>query len=272
MKIFENDTVQSVIKHYLEEQLALGNRVTYQKLADLLRIQKSYLSKIMRGDALMSKDQGFLLAQYLKLNNKESDYLFLLLDRDKAAIKEYKNQLDQKIKSIQNLNTQSQNYIEKEVNTLNSSEMQLYYLNTETQLIHLALALPNFKRNPELLKDIFRISTNKFQEILNLLIKLGFIEIENGKIKNLKSNLHLPKDSPFFWQWFSGLRNKSLEWTKSLEDHDKYNFSANFTASEEDKEKIRIKFMSFLKDVEKIVKDSPSENLYQISFDLFKWI
>lgn len=64
---------------------------------------------------------------------------------------------------------------------------------------------------------------------------------------------------------------KSQEHIKKLSNDNKYNFLVTFSADEADHEKIRIEFMNYLKKVEAIVKRSNPKDLYQMSYNLFKW-
>lgn len=272
LKIYECSSLVNIIKAYIQEQKVLGNQITYQKLAFELRMQKSYLSKIIAGNACLNRDQAYLLSKKMKLNDSQQEYLFLLVDRERAGIGEYIDELDCKIKALHNKNTQSDSYLDKDINIISSSGMQMYYLYPEVQLFHLALAIPHFQIHPEQLKDTFHISDSLYQKIINILIELHLIEVRKKIIILLKSNLHLPQDSFYFHQWQLQMKLKSMEWIKQIEQEDKYNFTASFTATENDKDKIRIEFMKFLKRVEVIVKKAESSNLYQINFDLFKWV
>lgn len=271
MKIFEFNSIQDVVMAYIEEQKVLGSKVTYQELAISMRIQKSYLSKVMKKDAHLSKDQVYLLAMELSLSEEEREFLFLLADRDKVAIKKLYQELNKKIKTIQNINTKSEDYLDKDSNTLSTSDIQKYYLNAENQLIHLTLGIKTYQSNVELLKSIFNLSDEQLSKSLNLLNELGLIVIKDKKIELIKSNLHLTKDSPFFEAWQTMLTLKSQEHIKKLSNDNKYNFIVTFSADEADHEKIRIEFMNYLKKVETIVKKSDPKDLYQMSYNLFKW-
>ncbi len=272
MKLFEFNSYQKIIENFILEQKSLGSGLTYQNLALELRIQKSYLSKVMKGAAFLNKDQAYLLAQQMKLNKEERDYLFLLIDYERVANKTFKNELKKEIKQIQLKNTQSDQYLDKDINDFSSSQMQLYYLLPEVQLIHLAFAIPKYQKAPEQLKKDLKLNSEIFQESVRILSELELIKIEKQQVILLKSNIHLKNDSPFFHQWQTQLKLKGIEWSKSLEVKDKYNFVASFTASDEDKENIRLEFLKFLNKVEKIVKRSDSKKLYQLNFDLFKWL
>ncbi len=271
MKIYEFNNIQDILESYIKEQKVLGNKVTYQSLAEEIRVQKSYLSKVMKKDAYLSKDQAYLLCKRLKLNSDEREFIFLLLDRDKAAIRELKEDLTKKIKTIQNKNTKTENYLDTTNNELSSSEIQKYYLNSENQLIHLSLGIEKFQKNVDLLKSVFNLSSNQLSTSLNLLNDLKLIEIKENKIKLIKANLHLPKDSLFFESWQTLLKIKSQEHIKKVPSENKYNFVASFSADEKAHEEIRIEFMKYLKKVESIVKKAPAKDLYQLNYDIFKW-
>lgn len=271
MNIFEFSNIQEILESYIAEQKVLGQKLTYQDLAKEIRVQKSYLSKVMKKDASLNKDQTYLLCKKLKLNESERDFVFLLIDRDKVAIPELKKELSKKIKTLQNLNTKSENYIETETNDLSVSQIQQYYLNAENQLIHLSLGIEKFQQNVDLLKDVFNLSNDQLNKSLNLLNQLKLIEIKDKKIIILKSNLHIPKDSPFFESWQTMVKLKSQEHIKKVSPDNKYNFIATFSADEKSHEEIRIEFMKYLKKVETIVKRAPRKDLYQIHYDLFKW-
>jgi len=237
-----------------------------------MRIQKSYLSKVMSRNASINKDQGYLLGKYLGLDTDELDYLFLLIDYEKCALKELRDKLENKIKTTQLSKTQSDQYLEKQSNKLTSADIQKYYLLPENQLIHLALSIEKYQRNIELLRKDFNLNQTSFSACLKILEQLRLIEIKETEVKLIQSNLHLSHESPFFHQWKTQMMLKGIEWVKSLETKDKYNFTASFTSDEKTKEGIRIEFLNFLKKIEKYVTKAPSENLYQLNFDLFKWL
>lgn len=272
MKIFEHDTYQNVIKAYVDSQKALGLSVTYQRLAKEMRVQKSYLSKVMSGNASLNKDQAFLLSKFMRLKNEEEEYLFLLVEKDRAALKEYRRKIDSKLKQIQLKQTQSSAYLDKVEQDASSAAAQVYYLYPEIQLIHLAFGLERYREKPNILKDDLGVQDLFFQKAIKTLQELSLIALKGNSVELLKSNLHLSRESDLFHQWKTQFKLKSIEWTKRLAEGDKYNFVASFTASEEDKEKIRLEFMRFLKKTESVVKNSNGENLYQINFDLFKWL
>lgn len=272
MNIYEYSSIPDIITNFKNEQRLKGNPVTLEKIAHQIRIQKSYLSKVMKSEAILNKDQAYELASFMQLDETQRDYIFLLIDHFKAGNKNFRDELKGKIKTIQTQNTQTKNYISKHSFDESNSDFQKYYLKPEMQLVHLGFALNKYQKEPELLKFELGINQADFQDILLTLESLELIEVKKDRIKLIKSNLHLSNESPLFNQWSILFKLKSIEWLKRLESDEKYNFNVTFSASDKDREQIRIEFMSFIKKVENIVKNSTSKNLYQLNFDLFKWL
>lgn len=271
MNLYEYKYSKDILINYIQEQKKIGNNITYQSIADDLRMQKSYLSKITSGNAHFNKDQIYLLSQSLKLDEEQKDFLFLISDFERASINEYKDELEKKVLKTQKENTKSESYLTKEVSHLSSQKIQHYYLYPEIQLVHLSFGISKYRKDPRRLKELFNINDELFTDILKILTELNLVEVNKDNIKLLRSNMHLPKESPFFHQWQLQLKLKSLEWIKAINSDDKYNFTVSFTSDDNDKENIRLEFMKFLKKVEGIVKKSKSKNIYQMNFDLFKW-
>lgn len=164
-----------------------------------MRIQKSYLSKVMAKKASLSRDQLFLFSKEIGLSHEQMEYLFLLLDYERCAVSEYKEHLKKKIDKLSSVHTQSDKYLQKETVEISDAQMNKYYLNCENQLIHLSLSIPKYQKNIELLRDDLRLSSKQFSDALSLLQDLGLIEVLDHEIKLLKSNLHLKHDSPYFF-------------------------------------------------------------------------
>lgn len=270
--IYEFNDYQNYLKNYVETQKKLGNSITYQQLADSMRMQKSYFSKIMAGNANLNLEQGYLLAKKLKLSLEEKEYLYLLIEHQRVSLKELQEELKKKIQQAQTQKTQTAEYIEQNRSLdLAQTEIQKYYLFAETQLIHLGLSIPKFQKDPSSLIKLLNISHRQFEDTIKTLRELKLIDVQGDKIKILKSGLYLPPDSPFFPQWSTQFKLKGIEQLKLLEDKDKYSFTASFSGSDEDKEQIKLEYLKLLKRIEKIVKKSKAKHLYQIQFDLFKW-
>ena len=272
MNIYAHKDYRIIIQELVAQSKAIGKKLTFQQLATDIRVQKSYFSKILSGLANLNSDQVFLLCERFGFNQGEKEYFSLLVERERTAISERQSELDQQIKSIHASKTQTQNYIDKEVTGEHERLLSSYYLDPAHLLVHIAFSIKKYSQDLEKLKIDLGLSDDQFATILSNLESLGLIQIKNNRVSVLKTNLHLSKESPFFWAWRTTLQLQSLQKMKVLNEEESYNFSVCFSADLKVQSEIRNEFMKFLKRTEKLVKASPAKNMYQLNFDLFKWL
>lgn len=257
------------------ERLALrGEKVTNHELAEAMRVQSPYLSKVFSGAADLSEDQLFLSARKLKLSEDEHRYLTLLLNHNRASLKERKAQLMLEIQNTQKRKlSPSENRTASRIAPIDPSEhgsIESYYLDPWAQIIHMYLMIPKWLKNPRALAEETRIGAERLASILKTLEELEIIELKSGVYRLLKEQLHLSKTSPLCLPQQNLMRTLSLSKTANRDD-ESYSFLATFTANEKTRLKIQGEFIDFLKRVETLVAESPSEDVYQIQFDLFSW-
>ncbi len=259
------------IKDTVEQKKKVGMKMTYESLATSIRVQKSYLSKVLTGNAKLNRDQAYLLCESFKLSNEEKDFFFLLLDYDTSAISNRRKDLLKQIKEIQKVKCRPKEYIQSK-SIISKNDTNLYYLDPLHQLVHMALTIKEFNKSPKALCDSLNISEEKFTSILSSLETMKIIEIDKNGIKVLIESVHLEDQSSLYWPWKSQLNNMAnsrLQYKKCDED---ISFSVVFTCDQETKEKIRNDFFKLLEKSQKLVNKSKSKNMCQLNFDLFKWL
>jgi hypothetical protein len=87
----------------------------------------------------------------------------------------------------------------------------------------------------------------------------------------LKKNFHLPKDSPLCEPHQNLLQQIANQHTRGLPEREKYAFSLTFSADEETRDAIHSEFLKFLQTIEPLVTKAPSDEIYGLRFDLFRW-
>ncbi len=251
-----------------------GERISNQALAEAMRVQSPYLSKVFSGSADLSEDQLFLAARKLKLSEDEHRYVALLLVFSRASLKERKAELLLEIEAWQNRKlSPSENRSAPQIALGNGSETELlsrYYLDPWAQIIHMYLTIPKWLKDPRHLVSETRIEASRLADILKTLEELEIIEFKSGVYRLLKDQLHLSKKSVLCGPQQNLMRTLSLSKTANA-PADAYSFLATFTANEKTRLKIQAEFVNFLKNVETLVQAAPSEDVYQIQFDLFSW-
>ncbi|MFZ3229709.1 MAG: hypothetical protein WA160_05865 [Pseudobdellovibrio sp.] len=275
--IFEYTDYKQFIKNKVRSLKKNNHSLTLQKISDQISIQYTYLSKVLNHDSHhLSDDHLYLIAQILKLNPSEIDFLTLLKDFTISQSSLRKKFLADKIDSIRkekklNIKVQitDQNIIAKETD---------YLFDPLCLLVYVALSSTYLNQKSFNLPLALGITQKKYRQILLVLQQNEMIELGNGQEakKILKGKFHIGRNHPLMRVhqniMKSTLQNKLLQ----TDEDDKFSFMATFTSDSEGFKLVQNEFQNFLKKVEKICtrSDKPSfhRNLFQLNFDLLKWI
>lgn len=244
---------------------------TLHKFAEKAQIQPPYLTNVLKERAHLSSDQLFSLAQVVGFNPDETDYCLLLLEWERSANSMRQALLGERINNIRKEKLKSEAHLSKELIASTTENIARYFATPELTIISFFFLIDEFAKHPEKIASCLNISYELLSKYINELQELKIIAKVNGKIELLRQEFHLPKDSPLSKPALLLMHYRSLQHQQLLNDSDRYNFSVTFTADERTREKIQREFLNFLERIEDYVKDAPSEQVYQVHFDLFKW-
>jgi uncharacterized protein (TIGR02147 family) len=250
----------------------LDRGMSNSQLASSMRIQASYLSRVMQKQTHVSADQLFLGCQALQFNQEESDFILLLLDWARSDLPARREPLKKKILSIQESKRGTDHVLKAEFqNPATSSEFSDYYLDPLLSIVHACLSIPTYQFKPERLAASLRIPEVKLKDILATLVRLGILTLEKNRYVVQKNHIHLDRKSVLNHAYQTLFRHTALEHLRSVPDGSKFQFAVTFSADEASRQKIHDEYNLFLKKIEPLVREAPSEGAYQINFDLFRW-
>ncbi len=271
MSIYQFHDYRKSIEDLIENYKTLGGRLTYRRLADIMGVQKSYLSQVLRGNAELNQDQLFRLYEFFELSEDERRYLELQLEFSRSGLKTRKDFLKNEITKLQNKHLDTTKYLKTKTIEENP-ELSEYYLEPLHQLIHICLSLKDYQNNPQKLTTTLGIPSEKLTEILLSLQKMGIIIQEEQQIRVLVNNQHLSKNSRLFPSWSTQVRLMAMQRSQLVSKEKTYNFTVFFSADETTRQKLQELFLQYIKEVQILVTKAPPENVYQMSFDLFSWL
>ena len=276
MNMFLESNYRQIISSFIDERKKINPAITYQALADAVRIQKSYLSKVMNGRADFNTDQLFMATRFLDFNKEQSEFLQLLLEYERSVYPERREVLKEEIEKIQEEKRDVKNALGKKIKEMGAGEYDAsiyaeYYMEPSIQLVHVMLTIDHFRKNPSEIKEHLNIKEKRFSEILNKLSKMELIQIQDGEIDILERNLHLPKDSKLTFPNQVFLRQRGLERCRELEPSDRTMFMATFSSNPKAIKKLKEKFNEFIQEARELSSKGKSTDCYQLVFDLFPW-
>ncbi|MBX3019852.1 MAG: TIGR02147 family protein [Bdellovibrionaceae bacterium] len=244
---------------------------TLQKLAHKTSIQPPYLTNVFKERAHLSADQSFAIGHEIGLADEELDYLLLLLEWERSGSGPRKQKLKAKLENIRREKLKSKAHLQKEIVQAQDGHETRFFLNPYYKVINAFLGVERYAKDPGLLATALNLSPRQVDQWLKDLVEMGFVRKTPQGFEKLKRNFHLPKESPLCLPHQNLLAQISTRQQHGLPDDEKFNFAVTFSADAETREKIQREFLSFLKKIEGLVKDAPAQEVYGLSFDLFRW-
>jgi hypothetical protein len=249
----------------------LDSSVNFGRLSTVMRVPKSYLSRVLHGKADLNSDQFFLAMEYLSLNVNERLYLTLLLEYARTALPKRREMLSEEIDQIQRREFEVKEHLSLTKIDATQQGMADYYLDPINQLVHIAISIDRYRKEVTLLARDLEMQVKKIHAAILKLEQLGLVERKKGVINVLVRNIHLPRESSVFRAWRSRSRLLSFGRIENLPDEDAYNFSAVFSATNEVRTRIHSKILQLLKESESMIKNAKPARVFQLGFDLFPW-
>ena len=270
MTAFRYENYKSFLKDALEIKKKRDPSLSFARLAEAAKIQRSYLSQVLNGAPHLSGDQLYLIAQCLGLAHPETDYLLLLLEIDRSTVEERKHELTARRKSLQAKSLKTENYLSREPNPVSAKSLTRYYCDPLIPIVHLFLTVPKYRKAPADLASRLGASAAQIAHALSVLEECELIRFDEKGLQVLRPFLHLEKESPLAKVNGSFFRLKAIEALQRERSADDYFFTATFSATDALRLEIKEHFLAFLKRRSREIESCPSEQVFQMNFDLFK--
>ncbi|MGZ3772753.1 MAG: TIGR02147 family protein [Pseudobdellovibrionaceae bacterium] len=271
MTLYNYRSYKDCLFKILLEKKKSRPQYTFEALAKACGIQKTYLSRVLKHKGNLTEDQLYSACVYLKFSKMEIKYVLTLWRWENSSHPDRREYYIKKIEDLRSQSLKTENKIK--VNTVSSAKESLaeYYSDPFFPLIHMFLTLERFQKNPEALKEYLAIPKSKIHLYLDRLNDMNLIEFKDKKWTVIQDTIHLPRTSHLIKTYRALMRLKALEKMDRSSEEDFYSFSVVFSSNAEVQKEIQNRFLSFLSDVQKIVKEEKESDVYQMNFDLLKW-
>ncbi len=254
-------------REYIEEKLKNEpfGRGGKALLAKHLSCQPSFISQILKERAVLSLEQAHDINAFFEHNKLEKDYFMNLVEHNNSGtirLKEYfntkLNELNKKFKLIEN---------RFDFEELPDQEIISYYNNKINVLTHHLINIPKYGSR-EALSNKLGVSMNEVCSSVEFLIKNKLIEeYDEGKLRVLRKNIHIKKDSPLSQYANINIRLQNIKDIKTSKPGS-ISYAAHFTCSGELYEQLKSKLIETISDFSnELPKDTP-EQLNSIVLDL----
>ncbi|MCM2323201.1 MAG: TIGR02147 family protein [Oligoflexia bacterium] len=274
MNIYSHLDYRTALTEIVAERKKSDPDLSFVQLSKAIRLEKTYVSKVLNGRADFNSDQMYAVCRFLGLNEQERDYLLLLLEYQRSGHPLRKKELKARITLAQSEHLSTRKYLRaRSVNQEAKDRYLEYYLEPLAPVVHTYLSIPEYQKNTGLLRDRLGLKEAEVQRILKLLIRLEIVKIQKEPKAYLPvvNNIQLAKDSPVCLPSEVLFRLHVIEHVRKLPAEQRFLLSLSFSGDEETRNFIHAEFLKFLKVAEAAIRAAPSEKVFQMNFDLFPW-
>lgn len=275
MDVFSQDDYKEILKFRLKELKSRRRSLNFKKVADYLGVQATYLSKILNHDTHhLAEDDLYSTCRLLEFLSEETDYILLLRTHAVCTRADRKKELTAKLdrlKSERKLNTDSK--------SLHSSALsnEMEYLFTPHLLIfHVALMSRALRKDPRAIGNRLGLKNSEVKGLLKNLERMDLVKLNPEDPFDVQDverwRAHFHKDHPLMRVGQNILRQVAHARLQTTPEEEKHSLNFTFTMDPSGFEDLKKEFQVFLKKAEEISRKSRHSEVYQLNFDLFRWI
>lgn len=267
ISVFEFTDYKSFLRSAIKMMPNKG-RGQINKIADTLGVYPTLVSQILSGDRNFTPEQIYKLCIYFALSPIDSDFLILLVQKERAGTQEFKEYFESKIEALRKsrLDLATRFGKKKEINESDRTQFYSAWINSAVWLY----ASVKDGQTIEAISKRLNISPLKTVEIVELLTRIGMCSLENGKVKMLNQHIHLEYGAANLEKHHLNWRLKAIQRIEDIKKEELL-FTAPISISKKDFLVVREEIVKMIKKATKIVIDSPAEDVACINVDFF-WI
>jgi plasmid maintenance system antidote protein VapI len=267
VSIYQFDSYKKFFTTWVSEQSNRGHG-EYRRLALALRVSTTLVSQIFNGQKDLSLELACELADYLHLNENESEYLLLLVEYSKAGSEKLKTRFLKQIRNKQNEAKKLSNRL-KEDHTLDEASKVIYFSSWVYPAIRILCDLPEYNSATEIAERL-QLPRNHVQKCLDFMIQNNIVT-EHDKILAIgPAHIYLPPTDSLSPRDHANWRSLSYQ-KMQIYNEDHFYYSGQYALSKEVLREIRALLPDFIENILKKVKPSPSETTCCINLDFFEF-
>ena len=237
------------------------------RLAEFLRCQPAYISRVLNGDAHLSFEQAEAAARFFMLNKAESKFFLALMGEEKAGTLELKSfWREQREKALlERLELSGRAQLEM---TLSEEDKLTYFSEWYHSAIHAALTVERLQ-TVDALASHLNLSSATVRKSLSFLCNTGVAQNQNERYVPAQTRLHLDKNSPLVGKHHLNWKIKAMEAINQPKDTD-LRYTSVISLSRKDMDKVREAILKAIESIRATVKESKEETLACYQFDFFE--
>ncbi len=237
------------------------------RVAEAAHCQRSYLSRAIKGEVLLTPDHLYGICEYWRQTDEETDYLMLLLEKARASTSRHREHIERKLNRLLRKQENLADRLRTPRIAVGDREV-LYYSAWYWVAIHLSTAIPALQTEKSISQHL-HLPPPLVKSVIEQLFDWGLVQRAGERWVFNSGNLHLPKNSPLIGQHHSHLRSKAVE--DSLNPlSDGLHYSQMQAMEESTYQKFKQLFLQSIDDSLRLADPAKEERLVAVTLDVFK--
>lgn len=235
-------------------------------ISTAIGIHSSLFSQILSGRRNFTPEQASLFCDYAELSDIESTYFLKLVEVERAGNQSLKTRLQKEIHELRGHFLEVKAHVQPPTKSLSEHEKSVFYSSWHYSAVRMLCGL----EKPITLEEIARttrLSKKRISEVVKFLLQTGLIVEVNAKLELGPNATHIEAESPWSTRHHINWRVKSFEKIERLQK-DELCFTAPFSCSNADHEKIREELLKCIKEISKRVSNSGPQRAGVLCIDL----
>lgn len=260
-ELFEFDNYRT----FLKDLIGREERGIVKRLSSAAGCQRSYLSQCLTGHVNLTPDHLFGICAFLNLDELQTEYLMLLLEKERAGNKRYRKHLESKASGLTRKHQRLTKRIKAE--DKNRELNHKYYSAWYYSALHIATSIDRLKSDRDY-SVFLSLDVNLVSQVLRELQGWGLVAFEDNVWSFAGMyNIHLDDESPMSRMNHLNWRTKAL--SSSLDAEKSLHYTSVFTASKTDVGRMKAEILELIARQRSTISASGSEELVNFCCDFY---
>ena len=241
---------------------------SFSEMSKACRVQKAYLSNVLRGKGHLNRDQLFSSCRYLDIGTFETEHLMILADFQKSTNQDRKKILKQEL-GVHRRQLRKTKFRVPELMEAEKSDANIT-LDVTSQLIRMFFTIPKFQKDPELARESLKLSRERFTRILQHLIANGVLQTVGDKVVAGKVFSHLDANDQNFPNFHLARNMKATDLLDRNGDELDYFFSVIFSSSSSTRKEIKSMLIESTKKIRETAMKGEEQEVFILTMNFAK--
>ena len=245
-----------------------GGRGIKMQISKALKVSTTLTSFIFAGTKTLTLEQASNLADFIGLNDPETDFLFLLVELERAGTHSLRLKLERRLKVIAEQSKKVSSRVKKDL-TLSDQQKAIYYSSWIFTGIRNLVATGEY-RDAKSISERLNIPQGVVAKALQFLIENKLCIQDGVTLRPGPTYTHVDSDSPFVNKHRQNWRLRGFSMMEQKKESDLF-YSSPMSLSRADAEKIRSILLGDIQKAVEIMRPSPSEEVFCLNIDWFEY-